>query len=208
MVWLLNHYLIVNNINFIGIDYGSKLAGTTVIAHYQSATEPPVLLQSEKKRDADKFILEFVTTQKPNYIFLDAPLSLPGVYTKLPNCTSYFYRAGDAELRAMSPMFLGGLTARAMQLKANLTPLGAQVLEIYPSQLATVLGLKELPYKKQVKHLAPVLEKLATHCPFILPTTVNNWHQIDALLALLSGYRYLNGEHLVYGNAAEGEIIV
>ncbi|MFK7932332.1 MAG: hypothetical protein AB8G22_02410 [Saprospiraceae bacterium] len=194
--------------NFIGIDYGSKLAGTTVIAHYQSDTKPPILLQSEKKRDADKFILEFVKKERPDYIFLDAPLSLPGIYTNLPNCESYFYRAGDAELRAMSPMFLGGLTARAMQLKAQLEPLGATVLEIYPSQLAKVLGLKELNYKKQVEYLAPVLEKLATETPFPLPANIKNWHQVDALLALFSGYRYLTQQHLSYGIVAEGQIIV
>jgi len=193
---------------FLGIDYGSKLAGTTVIAHYQSATQPPVLHQSEKKRDADKFILEFVKKEQPDFIFLDAPLSLPGIYTKLPNCGSYFYRAGDAELRAMSPMFLGGLTARAMQLKAQIETFGTQVLEIYPSHLASILGLKELSYKKQIAHLPAVPQQMAADYPCPLPTEVSNWHQVDALLALWIGYRFLNNQHLTFGNAAEGQIIV
>ncbi|MEL7021272.1 MAG: hypothetical protein AAGK47_06685, partial [Bacteroidota bacterium] len=142
--------------NIIGIDYGSKLAGTTVIAHWQAMKTTPLLYQSKKKRDADRFLLDWISEQRPTHIFLDAPLSLPGIYSQLPDCTNYFYRAGDIALRAMSPMFLGGLTARAMQLQSRIKPLGAQVIEIYPSHLAHCLGLKALSYKKQLTHLPAV----------------------------------------------------
>ena len=88
-----------------GIDYGSKLAGTTVITY--DIDRVLYQLQSDKKSDADKFVLNHVTDLKPDAIYLDAPLSLPKAY--FGEGDDFFYRKGDKELRAMSPMFLGGL---------------------------------------------------------------------------------------------------
>lgn len=194
--------------NIVGIDYGSKLAGTTVIA---GLTEGKIQLDSsEKKKDADAFILEWVEKSKPQFIFIDAPLSLPGVYTQLPNCQNYFYRKGDSELGAMSPMFLGGLTARAMKLKKQLEAENIKVLEVYPGQMAKKLFLKEIGYKKQLNYLPAVLEKLL---PLLEEfdweaQSVNSWHHLDALLALLSGIRYMKNIHNVFGDKEEGVIIV
>ena len=108
----------------IGIDYGSKMAGTTVIAYLKSGKLH--FAQSQKKKDADLFVENWVAQHQPRAIFLDAPLSLPGVYTEPEAYDDYFYRAGDRLLRAMSPMFLGGLTARAMRLSRRLKATGNQ----------------------------------------------------------------------------------
>ncbi len=189
-----------------GIDYGSKLAGTTVIAFYE-AEKPVRLYQSEKKKDADKFIREILQVEKPAAVFLDAPLSLPGIYRNLPDCTDYFYRKGDRALRAMSPMFLGALTARAIKLKDELTAAGFAVHEIYPAALARVLELKEADYKGSVKSIPACLALLQKNVAFTPAETVKNWHQFDALLALASGLRYLKNAHEIHGEAEEGAII-
>jgi predicted nuclease with RNAse H fold len=109
----------------VGIDYGAKLAGTTVAAWNENGSLHWKC--SGKKQDADKWLEEKLLQLRPDLIFMDAPLSLPGVYSG--QGTDYFYREGDRALGAMSPMFLGGLTARAMQLKANLTEEGFQILK-------------------------------------------------------------------------------
>ena len=96
----------------IGVDYGSKLAGTTVIAYNMG--DGIRLERSKKNQDADQMIIDFVAEYNPQVIGIDAPLSLPGVYTGLVGFEDYHYRACDKALKAMSPMFLGGLTARAM----------------------------------------------------------------------------------------------
>jgi hypothetical protein len=44
--------------------------------------------------------------------------------------------------------------------------------------------------------------------PFALDATVSNWHQVDALLALLAAIRYMHKAHSVFGNEVEGMIIV
>lgn len=190
-----------------GIDYGSKMAGTTVIAYLEAGKVQ--LFQSEKKKDADKFLLEKLESLGVQQIFLDAPLSLPGVYRDLPDYDDFFYRKGDKILKAMSPMFLGGLTARAMRLKQQLQAKGMKVREIYPAQLAKKLNLSELKYKKQKEHLTPVCQHLAQLLPYAFDATnISNWHQVDALLALYSGWRFLQNEHETFGDSEEGQIII
>lgn len=190
---------------FVGIDYGSKMAGTTAICYETKGKLE--LVQSVKKRDADQFIIDQIQRLKPKYVFLDAPLSLPGVYTK-PDFTDYFYRQADKELKAMSPMFLGGLTARAMRLAYELKTVDIEVFEIYPAQLALQLGLKDQGYKKELQAISTLLDVLLSKLPYSLDSPPKNWHQFDSILAFYSGYRYLAGESTSYGRADEGVIYV
>ena len=97
-----------------GIDYGSKLAGTTCIAWMKEGQLK--IIQSAKNQDADEWIITQLDNESIDQIFMDAPLSLPPAFHD-PLSDEFFYRAADRELKAMSPMFLGGLTARAMRLK-------------------------------------------------------------------------------------------
>ncbi len=191
-----------------GIDYGSKMAGTTVIAHV-GASGQMVFQQSAKKQDADQFLLDWVAALvRPAQLFLDAPLSLPVVYTDPDQGTDYFYRTADKEVQAMSPMFLGGLTARAMRLAKALDDRGCIVREVYPGHLARTLDLREWGYKQKVGDLPAVLAAFRQKIPGLPDATPGNWHQFDALLAFCSGWRYQKGAHLTYGDPEEGLIIV
>ncbi len=195
-------------LNIAGIDYGSKMAGTTVIAHLKN--EKIHFFQSIKKKDADRFLMHWAEQKRPELIFLDAPLSLPGVYRSMEGYEDYFYRAADRELGAMSPMFLGGLTARAMRLNAQLSQIPIQVIEIYPSKLAELLGLKEIAYKKQKEHIAPNTKAVRqwTEKYQFSEADIQTWHHFDALLALISGLRFLNKDHECFGDEKEGCIVV
>jgi predicted nuclease with RNAse H fold len=190
-----------------GVDYGSKLAGTTVIAYLDD--DHIQFLQSEKKKDADAFLLLQVDALQLEYVFLDAPLSLPGVYRDLSGCDDYFYRKGDKELKAMSPMFLGGLTARAMRLAAQLKQQNITVTETYPGYWAKQFQLADYHYKKQKVHLADccAFAKTQLNLPFAV-AAIENWHQLDALLAFYVGWRYLNEKSTLIGDATEGGILV
>jgi uncharacterized protein len=193
-----------------GIDYGSKLAGTTVIAWLDTASRGVQLSGSRRKEDADRFIYEVLVKLRPGAVFIDAPLSLPGVYGKLDGYTDYFFREADKQLQAMSPMFLGGLTARAIKLKKELEAIAVPVYETYPAAQAVRTGLAETGYKKAAVAISDVRQLLKQRlAPFILePAVVTTWHQVDALLALLGGIRFINRQHQEFGNAAEGIIIV
>lgn len=187
----------------VGIDYGSKLAGTTVIAYVLDGSTK--ILQSTKNKDADTFIINELKKVSASKVYLDAPLSLPlAYYGKGDN---YFYRACDIELKAMSPMFLGGLTARAMKLKAQLQALNIEVIECYPKALIHYhRDLKDLYLKKNLSGLNTFINQLKTHFPYDLPE-IKNWHQIDAMMAWWSGYRDTKNEAVKIGIPEEGLIL-
>ncbi len=194
-----------------GVDYGSKLAGTTALCFGEPGTGQTFFRKSAKNQDADQFLLNELQLYKPGLIFLDAPLSLPGVYRGLPGCHNYFYRQADKQLKAMSPMFLGGLTARAMQLQERLLQAGLPpAYETYPSAQARQLNLPEEGYKRESASIEPVLQKVLPHYPSlrIAPESVTSWHHVDALLALISAIRFTEGKQEEYGDAAEGMILV
>lgn len=187
----------------IGIDYGSKLAGTTVIAYAIDGSL--ITIQSAKNKDADAFIIKEIEKINTTKVYLDAPLSLPlAYYDKGDN---YFYRACDKELKAMSPMFLGGLTARAMKLKSQLQALDIDVIECYPKALVHHHpDLKAVYLKKNLSGLKVFIRELENYFPFSLPA-IKNWHQVDAVLAWWSGYREQNNESITIGNPHEGLIV-
>ncbi|MDX1628235.1 MAG: hypothetical protein R3345_06015 [Fulvivirga sp.] len=187
-------------IKFVGIDYGSKVAGTTVIC-YEESPGSIDFLQSKKGQDADQMIFDFLDRYKIEKVFMDAPLSLPGVYKKPDKYKDYFYREADRLTRAMSPMFLGGLTARAMRLDAETS---AQFFESYPKGIVNEYNLEEF-YKKEILSFIASLKVYLND--YQIPV-ITNWHQVDALLTFLIGIRYLKGNHKCFGTKEEGEIIV
>ncbi len=190
----------------VGIDYGSKMAGTTAICYLKE--DRLFFSTSQKNRDADQFIFEFIT-QLPSKarIYLDAPLSLPGVYRGLPLYEDYFYRESDKAVKAMSPMFLGGLTARAMKLATSLKAEGHEILEAYPGAFARILDLKRQGYKGTKEEIPKALERLQESYPsLILPTDLASWHGMDALIAFLIGCRHQEGKATIVGNEEEGLI--
>ena len=187
----------------VGIDYGSKLAGTTVIA-FESEGEI-TLISSKKNQDADQMILDFVEEYNPELIGLDAPLSLPGVYSHPGRFDDYFYRLADKEVSAMSPMFLGGLTARAMKLK-SLIGAKTEVIEVYPAMAAKTLALSELGYKKKEANYDGMFSRLEPWLIQKLKMGMSSSHQFDALLALYIAKRYHSSKANLVGDIEEGQI--
>ena len=188
-----------------GIDYGKKLSGNTVICEKRG--EQLVYFKAPKNQDADQFILQTIEDRKPRLIFIDAPLSLPGVYANKKNYDNYFYRMCDKQLGAMSPMFLGGLTARAVRLKNTIEEMGVEIKETYPKTLARQFSLKECGYKLGKENIEKCSELLdQTSLIEIDKKQILSWHHFDALLALLSAVRYFLGLHYTYGSKEEGLI--
>jgi len=182
---------------FAGIDYGSKMAGTTCVA-IQFESEIRVF-QSEKNKDADAFVLKTLNEYNILHVYLDAPLSLPLAY--FGKADEFFYRKADKMLRAMSPLFLGGLTARAMKLKHDLSKKNIVCTEVYPKALVQELKLHH--YKVDLVLFNNALaEKLQ------LTINASNWHQSDSILAWYSGFRHLQGFANYFGDEGEGIITV
>lgn len=192
-----------------GIDFGSKRSGNTVIAAFRSLRVD--FLDTEKGVDADGFIMKAVEHYKPDIMFIDAPLSLPGRYRNLPGCESYNFRHADVALKAMSPMFLGGLTARAIAIKDQCEAKGIEVCETYPKAQATKYNLKKMGYKGNQLALKLCAESVADsiHSDIRLCTKeITTWHHLDALLALVSAMSFVQGHGQVFGKLEEGLIHV
>lgn len=195
--------------DWIGIDYGSKLAGTTVCCQFNGNKFE--LFQSAKNQDADQFLLA-LCTQHSAPLYIDAPLSLPGVYRNLPGYSDYFYREADKSTKAMSPLFLGGLTARAMQLQAKLSAY-THCTEVYPAALARSMRLDVLGYKKANENIAICQKHLVQQFDFtsdlqMAASALNcsNWHQLDAFLAWCIGWKVEHGLAKQAGTQVEGLI--
>jgi predicted nuclease with RNAse H fold len=191
----------------VGIDFGSKLAGSTVICSYYKGRLH--FDASKIREDADAFITKKLGLLSPELVFMDAPLSLPGRYSGRENFVDYFYREADRELGAMSPMFIGGLTARAIRLKDWMTTQGMMVFETYPSYEAKLLELDGKMYKGDEKHLPHLALEVSEKSGLQVPlTAITDWHHFDALLAFVAGMRYMNGQHRAIGKEEEGIIYV
>jgi predicted nuclease with RNAse H fold len=191
--------------NIWGVDYGSKMAGTTAIAIWSGNSIE--IIQSAVKKDADQFLKKAFETHNPELIGLDAPLSLPGVYRGMKGYKDYMYRQCDRSIGAMSPMFLGGLTARAMRMAAFFRSSKCRVLEVYPGGLAKELFSDIEGYKKK-DHLEQWIPIIQSEFEGINVQSPENWHQFDALLALRSAIRITQQQCKIFGSEDEGMIYV
>ncbi|MCX7743646.1 MAG: DUF429 domain-containing protein [Flavobacteriales bacterium] len=189
---------------WIGIDYGAKTAGTTCVA-WEENNELHVVV-SEKGEDTDAWLEAIIKIYKPDFICIDAPLSLPGgFYNKSDN---FFYRKCDQELQAMSPMFLGGLTARAMRLAYIWKLNGISVYEVYPKGLV-YKAYEDLIFCYKMKDQIPeFLFRLKKKLKINIPDNIHTWHQVDAILAWISGWRISKGKSIIFGQLEEGTIHV
>lgn len=182
------------------------MAGSTVITW----SERGKLIQesSSPKRDADEFLMGLTLRLKPKRVFIDAPISLPFAYYDKGN--DFHFRKCDRELNAMSPMFLGGLTARAMKISKELKNHNIMVYETYPSGLVKNNPILKSYYHKKdlscISKLKYELQRLSH--PIKIPKSLFTIHHLDSLLAWISGYRYENNSHLEYGSREEGIIII
>jgi predicted nuclease with RNAse H fold len=188
--------------DFIGIDFGAKAAGTTVICWRERGLFH--FNRSEKGGDADAWLQERVLDVRPEAIYIDAPLSLPGAY--FGKGDDHFFRRADRLAGGMSPMFLGGLTARAMRMAEQWRMSGIQVHEVYPAALIR----QEWDYLKVPagKNIPPHKLRLMAGMFALPPPAPKDRHEADAWLCWLSGYRHRAGQARSFGDKQEGVILV
>lgn len=187
----------------VGIDFGAKRSGlSSVVSGAVGGTLSCHTI--EKGKDTDLWLEALLVQLNPRLIAIDAPLSLPGIYTGLPGNEDYFYRQCDRQLGAMSPMFLGGLTARAMRLRAKLPEL--EFIETYPTAMA-----KEVYpnlYRDEKKHHSESIDwlMLQTKAFHAIEIKKTRKHDLDALLCWHSAVRHLSGTAISVGLSEEGVI--
>lgn len=192
----------------MGIDYGGKLNGTTAIC-YNSGSEL-IIIHSTKNQNADSLIINTILSENPGILAIDAPLSLPAGLLS-PGADNYFHRKCDTDLQAMSPMFLGGLTARAIKLTNELLldKPGLKILETYPRKQYDRIKTINGHYKKSGEdpnQLSSILENELKNL-FKIPHLAS-WHAFDACLCWLTAFRYSKNICISYGKESEGQIYI
>lgn len=185
----------------IGIDFGARTAGNTVICLRERG-----LFRFERAGrgdDADAWLQERVPELAPGAVYIDAPLSLPGAY--FGRGDDHFFRNADRQAGGMSPMFLGGLTARAMRMADRWRAAGIAVHEAYPAALVRhaweFLGIR--PGRAIPRHK---LRLMAGLC-MLPPPEPRDRHEADAWLCWVIGHRHRRGEALRFGQPDEGLIL-
>ncbi len=190
----------------LGIDLGNKGSGNTALCFLSK--NKLHFKQTQKGEDEFTLILNTIEKYSINLVCIDAPLSLPGVYFDINKFHDYMYRECDKACKAMSPMFVGAFTARAIQLKNLLKLKNINVIEVYPKKLIETLNLiAYYPKKKENKIPDKLIRKIKKEITYSF-THPNTPHQLDALLCWYSGFRYLNKKNLKFGNKKEGIIII
>jgi len=183
-----------------GIDYGAKKSGNTAVA--LTAGDQILLFQAEKGVDADRWLDGMLQKYPPVLVAIDAPLSLPKGWCGGEG--DLFYRKCDCELKAMSPLFLGGLTARAVHFKRKLEEKSIAVIECYPKGF--VCQLLDGNYPESEKSMDTILNQLPKSPRFKLASQPANEHQIDALISLVISIRHYNKQSISFGKSEEGLI--
>lgn len=185
-----------------GIDFGARRSGTTALCYDRDGTLH--IERVAKGRDADAHVEAFVRAHRPTALYIDAPLSLPAAYRGAGD--DFFFRACDRALHAMSPMFLGGLVARAMRLCRCLAPV--PVYEVYPRAAAQLLRQQYGVTGYRETRPQAYAAKLAGTRNLAVATTPTTWHEVDAWLAWWVGYRHMQGQARAYGDPTEGLVWV
>ncbi len=188
---------------FAGIDFGSRSAGTTSLC--LNVDGKMQIFQSKKGEDADIFLSKWIEAFQIRKVFIDAPLSIPGAY--YDKGVDFMYRDADRTVKAMSPMFLGGLTARAMQLQAQWKQMGVTFTEVYPGGWIRNHAMASETYlKKSSGNTSNFIQFLKNEYPAIDFPEVDNWHQVDSVVCWLIGHKYLQGKATAIGDPDEGQI--
>lgn len=196
------------NINIAGIDFGSLYAGTTAVCVGSNHNNLQIFT-SPKKQHADDFILSLVEKHQVKIVAIDAPLSLPAALLNSNLSGDYLYRNADKALNAMSPLFLGTYTARAIKLKDLLALQNVKVIETYPAAFIKHFGLNQWYNKKQKAINVELLNWLDNEYKLnYLLDSISNTHQLDAVFCWLSAWRFKHNNNLSFGNMSEGIIII
>ncbi|MEZ4755278.1 MAG: hypothetical protein R2817_00455 [Flavobacteriales bacterium] len=188
--------------DLIGIDLGARFAGTTVLCTRERGLF--VFERVAKGEDVDQWLEQRIKELAPQAIYIDAPLSLPAAY--FGKGDDHFFRRADRLAGGMSPMFLGGLTARAIRLAAQWRGRGIAVHEVYPAALIR----QEWDYLKipAGRSIPPHKLRLMAGMFALPPPFARDRHEADAWLCWLSGFRHRSGMAKLIGDQEEGAILV
>lgn len=225
-----------DNIAVCGVDLAAGRGVTEVAALDLPAEDgtPVFDLPRHRRVVTDEDILAALVAAGPRVIAIDAPLSLPrSVAAALGGgpsvATSPYTRAAERDplwsslgIRPLPVSFLGGLTFRAVVLRARLRAAlpDAAIVETFPSATLALLGVRPARWgtgrgaKTTPAVRAETQRGLARWIAGVPDPADERLDEplgadlLDALAAALVAGAYLRGASLAVGDASEGQIIL
>lgn len=199
----------LNEKMLMGIEYVNNRSLHSVICILDEVAGELEFLTATSQEEADEKIKQQILSRSPAYVFINAPLTLPGAYFS-DDGKDFFYRECDKQLKCPSPMLNGELLARSIRLKHQVQNLAdITIFETYPVYLAKELTIDEYGFGEEELDIKQVLKKLQSKFDYPLDhRQINTKQHLNALLCLLSAIRYKEGESEAYGDDEEGLIII
>lgn len=204
----------------LGVDLrGSQTRPSTVVALDQ---QPQVAFMDSFGVDTE--LLQMVIEHQPSLIVIGAPLALPtGLCCLETSCSCKFdypQRKGrqlELELSRMGiscfftnkGSIIRNLIYRGVGLKAKLTELGFNVIEVYPHATKVILFGDSIPPKNSADSLAFMRERLPGVIKGLDSQIYNlDRNACDAVLNAYTGFLHSQGATDMLGSPEEGMVVL
>jgi len=168
---------------FLGVDLAGSEKRNTGIAFVENNSIVTFILRNEKEL--------FEIMQKFQFIYIDAPLTLPHGRTSLEVRNEHHFRECDLLLRKRGikffPITLGPmrmLTQRGMRLRERLSKLGKEVYEVFPGAFYDVFGVK----RKDRDSIQVLYKTLSFFFGLSLKVDYPSQDELDAIACLFTGF--------------------
>lgn len=148
----------------------------------------------------DEEIVEIALSIKPKVIAVDSPLSYALGGGSFRKCDLEAKRRGFMVLPLSIPS-MAKLTERGVKLRERLEGAGFEVIEVFPTGGFKALGIR--PPKKRFEEALSGLRRLGLKLH-----SVKSVHELDAIMAAYTAYKYFKGEVEIFGDPAEGIIVI
>jgi len=168
---------------FLGVDLAGSEKRNTGISFVENNTIVTCIIRNEKE------LLEIM--KKFQFIYIDAPLTLPHGRSSLEVRNEHHFRECDLLLRKRGikffPITLGPmrmLTKRGMRLRERLSRLGKEVYEVFPGAFYDVFGVK----RKDRETIQALYRTLSVFFGLSLKVDYPSQDELDAIACLFTGF--------------------
>jgi len=196
-------------LKILGIDLAGKEDRNTGVCTLLGTAAVTKILH----RDAD--ILDYVFSEKPDMVSIDAPLSLPEGRASVSDddpvrkagimryCERVLKRRGVNVYPALIQS-MQALTKRGIDLAEKLRRNGIPVIECFPGAAQDII---QIPRKKtDLSCLKTGLSRFGVHGDYETKPVLHD--ELDAITAAIVGQFFVSGLYEAIGNAAENYLIV
>ena len=143
-------------------------------------------------------ILNFITTQHPDLVSIDAPLSFGDKGFR--KCEKLMLKSGF-RVYPTSIKWMSNLTKRGIYIANKIRRLGIRVIETHPTS-----SLRAAGFKGNYKSNNEVIQFISKRWNLKVKTGTSR-HIVDAVIAAISGIYYLRNKALIF-KADDGEIVL